>query len=105
VLTDSLGRKEAWRPTRLFFVCIFPMNFAMATLGLKEMGKFLWEGREKSLPSSRHSGYSFVLTCYSWSLALCLGDRDNIKTDLNQMNDNLNEKSIQNALAQLAVSV
>ena len=27
------------------------MNFAMATLGLKEMGKFLWEGREKSLPS------------------------------------------------------
>ena len=28
------------------FFCIFPMNFAMATLGLKEMGKFLWEGRE-----------------------------------------------------------
>ena len=27
------------------------MNFAMATLGLKEMGKFLWEGREKVLPS------------------------------------------------------
>ena len=26
--------------TRLFF-CIFPMNFAMAALGLKEMGKFL----------------------------------------------------------------
>ena len=26
------------------------MNFAMTTLGLKEMGKFLWEGREKSLP-------------------------------------------------------
>ena len=23
----------------------------MATLGLKEMGKFLWEGREKVLPS------------------------------------------------------
>ena len=33
------------------FFCIFPMNFAMATLGLKEMGKFLWEGREKSFPS------------------------------------------------------
>ena len=32
------------------FFCIFPMKFAMATLGLKEMGKFLWEGREKSLP-------------------------------------------------------
>ena len=26
------------------------MNFAMATLGLKDMGKFLWEGREKVLP-------------------------------------------------------
>ena len=26
------------------------MNFAIATLGLKEMGKFLWEGREKGLP-------------------------------------------------------
>ena len=32
------------------FFCIFPMNFAMATLGLKEMGKFLWEGREKVCP-------------------------------------------------------
>ena len=31
-----------------FFFCIFPMNFAMATLGLKEMEKFLWEGRKKS---------------------------------------------------------
>ena len=25
------------------FFFIFPMNFAMATLGLKEMGKFLWD--------------------------------------------------------------
>ena len=33
------------------FFCIFPMNFAIATLGLKEMEKFLWDGREKSLPS------------------------------------------------------
>ena len=33
------------------FFCIFPMNFAMATLGLREMGKFFWEGREKGLPS------------------------------------------------------
>ena len=32
------------------FLCIFQKNSAMATLGLKEMGKFLWEGREKSLP-------------------------------------------------------
>ena len=33
------------------FFCIFQMNFAMATLGLKEIGKFLWVGREKGLPS------------------------------------------------------
>ena len=33
------------------FLCIFEKNSAMATLGLKEMGKFLWEGREKVLPS------------------------------------------------------
>ena len=33
------------------FLCIFQNNSAiMATLGLKEMGKFLWEGREKGLP-------------------------------------------------------
>jgi hypothetical protein len=32
-------------------LCIFQNNSAMATLGLKEMGKFLWEGKEKSLPS------------------------------------------------------
>ena len=29
------------------FFCILPMNFVMATLDLKEMGKLLWEGREK----------------------------------------------------------
>ena len=33
------------------FFCIFPMNFAMATLGLKKMGKLILESREKSLPS------------------------------------------------------
>ena len=32
------------------FLCIFQKNSAMATLGLKEMGKFLWEVREKGLP-------------------------------------------------------
>ena len=32
------------------FLCIFQKKSAMATLGLKEMGKFLWEGREKVLP-------------------------------------------------------
>jgi len=30
-------------------LCIFQKNSAMATLGLKEMGKFLWEGRGKGL--------------------------------------------------------
>ena len=29
------------------FLCIFQKISAMATLGLKEMGKFLWEGRGK----------------------------------------------------------
>ena len=33
------------------FFCFFPMIFAMATLGLKEMEEFLWEGREKTVPS------------------------------------------------------
>ena len=33
------------------FFFIFQTNFAMTTLGLKEMGKFLWEDREKVLPS------------------------------------------------------
>ena len=33
------------------YFCIFQTNLAMATLGLKESGKFLWEGREKVLPS------------------------------------------------------
>ena len=32
------------------FLCIFQKKSAMATLGLKEMGKFLWEGREKCQP-------------------------------------------------------
>ena len=35
----------------LDFFCIFQTNFAMATLSLKEMEKFLWEGREKVLPT------------------------------------------------------
>ena len=33
----------------------------MATLGLKEMGKFIWEGREKSHPSWL-SQFSFAKT-------------------------------------------
>ena len=31
------------------FLCIFQKNSAMATYGLKEMGKFSWEGREKGV--------------------------------------------------------
>ena len=52
----SPRRKRGMASNKLFiipdlFFCIFPMNFAMATLDLKEMGKFLWESLEKSLPS------------------------------------------------------
>ena len=38
---------------QLFIIPDFFLYFpnAMDTLGLKEMEKFLWEGREKSLPS------------------------------------------------------
>ena len=32
------------------FLCIFQKISAMAIYGLKDMGKFLWEGREKDLP-------------------------------------------------------
>ena len=31
------------------FLCILPKNSPMATIGLKGMGKFLWEVREKGL--------------------------------------------------------
>ena len=34
----------------LVFLSLFQTNSAMATLGLKEMGKILWEGKEKGLP-------------------------------------------------------
>ena len=30
------------------------MNFAITTLGLKEMGKFLWEGRENEGERNGH---------------------------------------------------
>ena len=38
----------------------------MATLGLKEMGKFLWEGREKVLPSWL-SQFSFAVQFF-WKM-------------------------------------
>jgi hypothetical protein len=31
------------------FLCVIQKNSAMATIGLTEMGKSLWEGREKGL--------------------------------------------------------
>ena len=31
------------------FLCIFQKNLAMATYGLKEMGKFLWKGRKEGV--------------------------------------------------------
>ena len=52
------GVQPTFHNNRLFF-CIFQTNFAMATLGLKEMGKFLWEGREKVLPNCL-SQFSFA---------------------------------------------
>ena len=54
-LTTGFWGNEAWRPTPKsntyqIFLCIFQKNSATATLGLKEMGKFLSEGMEKGLP-------------------------------------------------------
>ena len=51
------------------FFCIFPINFVMATLGLKEMGKFLWEGRENRGERNGHwmdiLRYLFPLISYT----------------------------------------
>ena len=38
---------------------IFQKNSALATLGLKEMGKLLWEGREKG-GESRKKGRAMI---------------------------------------------
>ena len=43
------------------FLCIFQKNSAMATLGLKEMGKLLLEGWKKGLPCWL-SQFSFIPT-------------------------------------------
>ena len=55
VLNRMSRRKRGIASNPLFiipdFFCIFQTNLlAMATLGLKEREKFLWEGREKGLP-------------------------------------------------------
>ena len=43
-------RGMASNPEMEYQVFLSNKNSAMATLGLKEMGKFLCEGREKGLP-------------------------------------------------------
>ena len=59
-INRSCRRKRGMASNPLFiipdlFFCIFQTNFAMATLGLKEMGK----GRPFSLPSQRNFPISF----------------------------------------------
>ena len=48
---NSVGRGLASNPKMEYqvFLCIFQKNSAMATYDLKEMEKFLWEGREKGV--------------------------------------------------------
>ena len=52
-LDFELGHRSLKQAKKSYqvFLCIFQNNSAIATLGLKKMGKFLWEGREKVLPS------------------------------------------------------
>ena len=45
------------------FLCIIQKNSAMATLGLKEMGKFLWEGREKGVAMFPYKGKNNKISC------------------------------------------
>ena len=45
----------------LVFLCILQKNSAMTTLGLKEMGKFLLEGREKVWYYEKWVGPLFIL--------------------------------------------
>ena len=57
---------------------------------------FLSTFRLKSVRlEARHSGYSFFLTSYSWSLILCYKRQYKNRS---QSNDNLNETIIQNTL-------
>ena len=53
ILITGFWGKEASNPKMEYqiFLCIFQKKSAMANLSLKEMGKFLWEGREEVLPS------------------------------------------------------
>ena len=47
------------------FSSIFHESLAMATLGLKEMGKFLWEGREYG---GERNGHWIEILTYSFPL-------------------------------------
>ena len=47
ILDDEMKIKAWFEIKQSLTDSLFPMNFAMATLGLKELGKFFWEGREK----------------------------------------------------------
>ena len=47
------------------FLCLFQKNSAMATLGLKEMAKFLWEGREYE---GERNGHWIEILKYSFPL-------------------------------------
>ena len=42
------------------FLCIFQKNSAMATLGLEEMGKFLWEGSHTKVPLENAKKYGIM---------------------------------------------
>ena len=46
------------------FLCIFQKTLAMATLGLKEMGKFLWEGRENEGEREGLRGKNNKISCW-----------------------------------------
>ena len=63
-LTTGFWGKEAWRANPKMeyqvFLCIFQKNSNMATLGLKEMGKFLWEGSKTKL--RQPTGQTFFST-------------------------------------------
>ena len=54
------------------FLCLFQKNSAIATIGLKETGKLLWEGREKGLPYWMSQFSSFkpkvAITEFFWKM-------------------------------------
>ena len=67
-------------------VCIFNISrFKQQAYFSKLFPQDLNEGSYcQGLIFTRHSGNTFVLICYSWSLALCLGRQEMIAADLIQ---------------------